>query len=78
LVAKAIKATNQYKQFPVRKLLNVRTVLVLGTLTVQIALIMNSILGSPLREISAIKAAFSQEAAHSSNFYLKLPVSAVD
>jgi hypothetical protein len=43
----------------VQKLVNVRTVLVLGTLTVQIAMIMNSIWGLPLREISAIKAAFS-------------------
>lgn len=59
LIAKVIGTTNQQKQLPIQKLVNVRTVLVLGTLTVQIAMIMNSILGLPLREISAIKAAFS-------------------
>ena len=59
LIAKVIGATESQKQLPVQKLVNVRTVLVLGTLTVQIAMIMNSILGLPLREISAIKAAFS-------------------
>lgn len=59
LIAKVIGATDVQKQVPVQKLVNVRTVLALGTLTVQIAMIMNSILGSPLREISVIKAAFS-------------------
>lgn len=59
LIAKVIGATDAQKQLPVQKLVNVRTVLVLGTLTIQIAMIMNSILGLPLREISAIKAAFS-------------------
>jgi hypothetical protein len=33
--------------------------LALGALTVQISMIMNSILGLPLRRISTIKAAFS-------------------
>lgn len=59
LVAKVIGATSQQKQLPMQKLVNVRTVLALGTLTVQISMIMNSILGLPLREISTIKAAFS-------------------
>ncbi len=59
LVAKVIGATGQQKQLPLQKLVNVRTVLALGTLTVQISMIMNSILGLPLREISTIKAAFS-------------------
>ena len=59
LIAKVIGSTDIHKQLPVQKLVNVRTLLVLGTLTVQIAMIMNSILGLPLREISAIKAAFS-------------------
>lgn len=59
LIAKVIGATGQQKQLPVQKLVNVRTVLALGTLTVQISMIMNSILGLPLREISTIKAAFS-------------------
>jgi len=51
LIAKVIGATGQQKQLPMQKLVNVRTGLVLGTLTVQISMIMNSILGSPLREI---------------------------
>ena len=59
LIAKVIGATNQQKQLSIQRLVNVRTALVLGTLTVQIAMIMNSILGLPLREISTIKAAFS-------------------
>jgi hypothetical protein len=59
LIAKVIGATKQHKQLPMQKLVNVRTVLALGTLTVQISMIMNSILGLPLREISTIKAAFS-------------------
>jgi len=59
LIAKIIGATESQKQLPVQKLVNVRTALALGTLTVQISMIMNSIWGSPLREISTIKAAFS-------------------
>lgn len=59
LIAKVIGATGQQKQLPLRKLVNVRTVLALATLTGQISMIMNSILGLPLREISTIKAAFS-------------------
>jgi hypothetical protein len=59
LIAKVIGATRQHKQLPMQKLVNVRTVLALGTLTVQISMIMNSIWGLPLREISTIKAAFS-------------------
>jgi hypothetical protein len=59
LIAKVIGTTGQQKQLPIQRLVKVRTVLALGVLTVQIAMIMNSILGLPLREISAIKAAFS-------------------
>jgi len=59
LIAKVIGTSTRQKELPIQKLVNVRTVLALGTLTVQIAMIMNSILGLPLREISAIKAAFS-------------------
>jgi hypothetical protein len=59
LIAKVIGVTGRQKQLPIPKFVNVRTVLALGTLTVQIAMIMNSILGLPLRKISPIKAAFS-------------------
>jgi hypothetical protein len=59
LVAKVVGVAGKQKQLPVPKFVNVRTVLALGTLTVQIAMIMNSILGLPLRKITPIKAAFS-------------------
>lgn len=60
LIAKVIGVTaSRQKQLPVLNFVNVRTVLVLGTLTVQIAMIMNSILGLPLRKITPIKVAFS-------------------
>lgn len=59
LVAKVIGVAGKQKQLPLPKFVNVRTVLALGTLTVQIAMIMNSILGLPLRKITPIKAAFS-------------------
>jgi hypothetical protein len=59
LIAKVIGTSTRQKELPVQKLVNVRTLLALGTLTVQIAMIMNSILGLPLREISAIRTAFS-------------------
>jgi len=59
LIAKVIGATGLQKQLPVQKLVNVRTALALGTLTVQISMIINSIMGLPLREISTIRAAFS-------------------
>lgn len=59
LIAKVIGVTGKQKQLPVPKFVNVRTVLAMGTLTVQIAMIMNSILGLPLRKITPIKAAFS-------------------
>lgn len=59
LIAKVIGVTGKQKQLPIPKFVNVQTVLVLGTLTVQIAMIMNSILGLPLRKITPIKVAFS-------------------
>ena len=59
LVAKVIGATGRQKQLLVQRLVNVRTALALGTLTVQIAMIMNSIWGLPLRHIYTMSAAFS-------------------
>ena len=59
LIAKVVGVTGWQKQLPMPKFVNVRTVLALGALTVQIAMIMNSILGLPLRKIAPIKAAFS-------------------
>lgn len=59
LIAKVVGLTGKQKQLSVPRFVNVRTFLALGTLTVQIAMIMNNILGLPLRKIRLIKAAFS-------------------
>ncbi len=59
LIAKVIGTTSRQKELPIQKLVNVRMLMALATLSVQIAMTMNSILGLPLREISSIKAAFS-------------------
>lgn len=59
LIAKVIGATDNHKQLKMKGLVNVRTCLALGTLSVQIAMIINSIWGLPLRNISHITAAFS-------------------
>jgi hypothetical protein len=59
LVAKAFGATGRQKQLPVQRLDNVRTCLALATLTVQVAMIANSIWGLPLRNISNIASAFT-------------------
>jgi hypothetical protein len=59
LVAKVLGTTARQKQLPIQKLANVRTCLALATLTIQVAMIANSIWGLPLRNISAIAAAFT-------------------
>lgn len=59
LIAKVIGVTGRQKQLPMLNFVNVQTVLALGTLTVQITMIMNSIWGLPLRKITPIKVAFS-------------------
>jgi hypothetical protein len=59
LVAKAFGATGRQKQLPVQGLASVRTCLALATLTVQVAMIANSIWGLPLRNISTIASAFT-------------------
>ena len=58
-VAKVLGTSTRQKELPVQKLVNVRTALALATFSVQIAMVMNSIRGLPLRRIAAIKAAFS-------------------
>lgn len=58
LVAKVIGTTAKQKQLPVQHLDNVRTCLALATLSVQLAMIANSIWGLPHRNISEIAAAF--------------------
>ena len=59
LVAKALGTTGRQKQLPVQRLANVRPCLALATLTVQVAMIANSIWGLPLRNISPLVTAFT-------------------
>jgi hypothetical protein len=59
LVAQVIGATDNHKQLPLQGLANVRTCLALATLTLQVAMIANSIWGLPLRNISTIASAFT-------------------
>lgn len=59
LIAQVIGASGLQKQLHVQKLKNVQTHLLLGVLSVQISMIMNAILGYPLRQISHIRACFT-------------------
>jgi DDE family transposase len=59
LVAKVLGTTARQKQLPIQRLANVRTCLILATLTIQVAMIANSIWGLPLRNISTMAAAFT-------------------
>ncbi len=59
LVAKLIGAEGLHKPLPIQRLTNVRTCLVLGVLTLQLALIANSLSGLPLHDISHLIAVFT-------------------
>jgi len=59
LVAKVIGTAARQKQLPVKGLSNVRTCLALATLSVQLAMIVNTIWGLPLRNISTLTAALA-------------------
>jgi hypothetical protein len=59
LVAQIIGATTNHKQLPIKGLRNVRTCLALGSFSLQIAMIANSIWGLPIRSISTIRGAFT-------------------
>lgn len=59
LLAQIVGATDNHKQLPLHRLVNVRTCLALGILTIQIAMLANSIWNLPLRAISHIEAAFT-------------------
>lgn len=59
LIAKVMGATGHQKQLSVQRLVNVRMALALGAFSVQIAMVMNSIRGLNLRNISTMSAAFS-------------------
>jgi len=59
LIAQVLGCQGNHKQVPVQNLCNVRSCLMLATLTVQIAMIMNSMWQMPLRNISHIRAVLS-------------------
>jgi hypothetical protein len=59
LIAKVLGTTARQKQLPIQGLKNVRTCLALATLTVQIAIIVNSIWDLPLRNISTMLSVFA-------------------
>lgn len=59
LVAQLIGATDNHKQLALQGLAKVRTCLALATLTLQVAMIANSIWGLPLRNISTMTTAFT-------------------
>lgn len=59
LIAKVMNISGYQKPLKQRFLANVTTSLLIGTLSVQISMIINSIFGNPLREIAHMKAVFS-------------------
>lgn len=59
LIAQVLGCQGQHKQLPIQKLSNVRTCLALATLTVQIAMIINSMWQLPLRNVSHMRAVLS-------------------
>lgn len=59
LIAQIIGTTANHKQLSIKRLVNVRTCLALGSFSLQIAMIANSIWGLPIRSISTIRGAFT-------------------
>jgi hypothetical protein len=59
LMAQVLGCEGENKQLPVQGLGNVRTCLSLATLTIQVAMIVNSIWQLPLRNVSHMRAVFS-------------------
>jgi hypothetical protein len=59
LIAKVLGTTAKQKQLPIQRLHYVRSCLALATLSLQITMIVNSMWGLPLRNISIMSAAFS-------------------
>lgn len=59
LVAQTAGTSGPQKQLPIQHLANVRSCLALATLTIQVAMIANSIWGLPLRNISTLASAFT-------------------
>ena len=59
LIAKVIGTDGLHKPLPIQRLPNVRTCLALGVLTIQMALIANSLYGLPLHDISHMLSVFT-------------------
>ena len=59
LIAKLIDTTDNHKQINTQSLDNVRTYLALAVFTLQLAMIMNSVWGVPIRAIAHIKAVWA-------------------
>ena len=59
LIAKLIDTTDNHKQINTQSLDNVRTYLALAVFTLQLAMIMNSVWGLPIRAIAHIKAVWA-------------------
>jgi hypothetical protein len=59
LMAQIIGTTARQKQLPVKGLVNARSCLAIATLSLQLAMFVNSIWGRPLRNVSTISAAFA-------------------
>lgn len=59
LLSRVIGAGDHQKQLPVKGLAHVRTCLTLGTLLIQLAMIVNNIWGMPLHDISHMIAVFT-------------------
>ena len=59
LIAQVLGCQGNDKQLPIQSLVNIRTCLTLATLTIQIAMIINSMWQLPLRNVSHMRAVFS-------------------
>lgn len=59
LIAQVLGCEGENKQLPLQRLANVRTCLTLATLTIQVAMIMNSMWQLPLRNVSHMRAVLS-------------------
>lgn len=59
LIAQVLGCQGRHKQLPVQKLPNVRVCLALATLTIQVAMIINSMWQLPLRNVSHMRAVLS-------------------
>jgi hypothetical protein len=59
LIAKLLGVTGKQKQLAIQRLPNVRTCLGLAVLSLQVAMLANSVWGLPFRAISTLRAVFA-------------------